>query len=71
MSKQPNKKTPLPKWAKIMMKISRILLVPVLCFIAIVGGMIIGYAYIGDGAMSEVFQRSTWQHLFDLIFKDS
>lgn len=65
------KKSRLPKWARIILKILRVILVPVLCVMAILGGMIIGYVYIGEQEMSDVFKIDTWRHLYDLVFKDN
>lgn len=29
-------------------------------------GLLIGYSGIGDGAWTDVFRASTWQHIFDI-----
>jgi len=44
------------------------LIVLFLCLVGLVAGMAIGYAYIGDQPMSDVWKRETWQHVYDLIF---
>ncbi|MMZ60361.1 DNA-directed RNA polymerase subunit beta [compost metagenome] len=46
----------------------RLVLVLLFLFIALVGGMIAGYTVLGKQDMSDVFQWSTWQHVFDLVF---
>lgn len=61
----------LPRWARITLKIAKYLIVPVLCVIAIFGGMIIGYVVIGKQELSDVFHFDTWKHLYDLVFKDN
>lgn len=61
----------LPRWAKITIKISKYLIIPLLCVFAVIGGMIIGYVTIGKQELSDVFQFDTWRHLYDLVFKDS
>lgn len=69
--KAPKSRKKLPKWARITLKISKYLIVPVLCIFAILGGMIIGYVTIGKQDLSDVFQFDTWRHLYDLVFKES
>lgn len=65
------KKSRFPRWLIIILRILRMFLVPVLCVIAVFGGMIIGYVTIGKQELSDVFQWETWRHLYDLVFKDS
>ena len=48
----------------------RIIIVIALCFIAVILGLVIGYAVLGDGTFGEVFKMSTWTHLFDLVLKE-
>ena len=60
----------LPRWARITLKILRLLLVPALCVIALIGGLIVGYVYIGDQDMSDVWKFETWKHVFDLMFAE-
>lgn len=69
--KTSKKQSRLPIWARIILKILRAILVPVLCIMAVIGGMIIGYVYIGEQEMSDVFKVDTWRHLYDLVFKDN
>ncbi|MFC7751178.1 DNA-directed RNA polymerase subunit beta [Paenibacillus thermoaerophilus] len=49
----------------------RTLLIPLLCLTALIAGLLIGYAVVGDQPAGDVFKWGTWQHLFDLIFADS
>ena len=63
----------LPPWLKItlyiLLKVSRILLVPALCIAALFIGLSIGYATIGGGSAGDVFKFETWKHLYDLVFE--
>ncbi|MFC4812002.1 DNA-directed RNA polymerase subunit beta [Paenibacillus sp. GCM10023250] len=43
-------------------------IVPVLCILAVLGGMYIGYAVLGKHPGSEIFQIATWKHMYDLVF---
>jgi DNA-directed RNA polymerase subunit beta len=54
----------VPIWA-------RILIVFVLAAAAAVAGTLIGYSVIGDGKASDVFDKSTWTHISDLVNKDT
>ncbi|MBM7566505.1 DNA-directed RNA polymerase subunit beta [Paenibacillus sacheonensis] len=45
-------------------------IVPVLCVLAVIGGMYIGYAVLGKRPGSEIFELDTWKHMYDLIFAD-
>lgn len=46
-------------------------IVPLLCLIAIIGGLYIGFTVVGKQPGSEVFEWSTWRHMYDLVFADS
>jgi hypothetical protein len=58
----------LPRWLRIVFRILRLLLVPALCAGALIGGLIVGYVYVGGQEMSEVWDLKTWKHVFDLVF---
>lgn len=45
----------------------RIVVVLVLCAVALVGGLMIGYGIIGDGNATEALEMETWRHILDLI----
>lgn len=45
----------------------RIIIVLLLMLGAIIAGLKIGYGVIGDGDSSKVLERSTWQHIIDII----
>ena len=48
----------------------RILLVPALCLAGLAVGLVIGYVYIGDRPMEDVWSLDTWKHIYDLVFAD-
>ncbi len=68
MSEKNKKPTPQARTLKAVLRIFRILLVPLLCLIALYVGLMIGYVYIGGQDASEVMQWNTWKHLYDLVF---
>nr|WP_282958538.1 DNA-directed RNA polymerase subunit beta [Metabacillus idriensis] len=39
--------------------------------IAAICGAMIGYGVLGDGKPADVFDKQTWQHVFDLVEKES
>ncbi|QHW35164.1 DNA-directed RNA polymerase subunit beta [Paenibacillus rhizovicinus] len=45
-------------------------IVPILCVLAVIGGMYIGYAVLGKRPGAEIFEVETWKHMYDLIFAD-
>lgn len=49
----------------------RIIVVLVLCALALVIGAIVGYGIIGSGKPSDVFDMGTWQHIFDIVTKNT
>ena len=60
----------LPPLAKTSLKIVTMAIVPVLCIVALVGGLIVGYAYIGDKEAADVFKWETWEHVYNLVFSE-
>jgi hypothetical protein len=48
----------------------RFWLVPVLCLIALIIGLHIGYGQLGGKNMADVWDFSTWKHLYDLVFAE-
>lgn len=52
----------VPLWA-------RIIIVLVLVIMALAGGAMIGYSVMGDGEALDVFKKSTWTHIGDLVNK--
>ncbi|AZV62092.1 DNA-directed RNA polymerase subunit beta [Peribacillus frigoritolerans] len=49
----------------------RLLIVIGLIFIAVLSGALLGYSVIGGGHAMDVFQKSTWTHIFDIVNKDA
>ena len=52
----------VPLWA-------RIIIVLLLMTFALIGGAMIGYSVMGDGEAMDVFKKSTWTHITDLVNK--
>ena len=61
-----------PPWLKLTLKIIyrilRFFLVPILCLAALFIGLTIGYSTIGGGEAGDVFKIETCKHLYDLVF---
>ncbi|MCD5324087.1 MULTISPECIES: DNA-directed RNA polymerase subunit beta [Pontibacillus] len=47
----------------------RIIVVLVICALALVGGVMIGYGVIGDGNPTDALKLDTWQHIIDIVTK--
>lgn len=45
----------------------RFLIIFMLLILSLVIGAMIGYGVIGDGALFDVFKKSTWQHMIDFV----
>ena len=54
----------VPLWA-------RIIIVLMLMAMALVGGAMVGYSVMGDGKATDIFKKSTWTHIGDLVNKDT
>ena len=54
----------VPLWARIIIVLS-------LMTIALIGGTMVGYSVMGDGEAMDVFKKSTWTHIIDLVNKDT
>ncbi|CAH0345106.1 DNA-directed RNA polymerase subunit beta [Bacillus sp. CECT 9360] len=48
----------------------RLIIVTVLIAASVSVGAVIGYSVIGGGNVSDVFKKSTWTHIVDLVNKD-
>lgn len=48
----------------------RIIVVLLLFAGCLVLGLMVGYGVIGDGTPTEVLEKSTWQHIVDIINKE-
>jgi len=65
----PRKKAPL--WARSLFWIVRKSIAPLIMIVMLLIGLYIGYVIMGDQPKEEVFQFSTYKHLWDLIFSES
>ncbi|WP_409252229.1 DNA-directed RNA polymerase subunit beta [Bacillus sp. SCS-153A] len=48
----------------------RILLFVILLAGSLIGGAMVGYGIIGDGKPMDVLEKSTWQHIVDIVMKE-
>ena len=48
----------------------RLIVVFILIAISLALGLIVGYSIMGDGNAMDVFQKSTWQHIIDIVNKE-
>jgi len=48
----------------------KVFIIPVLCVMALILGMAVGYHLLGSRPVSEVFELDTWKHMYDLVFAD-
>jgi hypothetical protein len=48
----------------------RIVMVVLLLGASLIAGAMVGYSIMGDGKPSEIFEKSTWQHISNLIHKE-
>ncbi|MGB7998915.1 MAG: DNA-directed RNA polymerase subunit beta [Anaerobacillus sp.] len=48
----------------------RLLLVVLLVVVSLVAGAMIGYGVIGDGSPGDVFKKSTWDKITDIVKKE-
>lgn len=46
----------------------RIVLVILFLALAVIVGMAVGYTVLGKQELGDVWEWSTWQHVFDLVF---
>ncbi|WP_165861435.1 DNA-directed RNA polymerase subunit beta [Paenibacillus paeoniae] len=60
-----------PKWARIAFWVLRKSIVPIIMVVMLIVGLYVGFVYLGDGSKSDVFEWTTWRHLYDLVFAES
>ncbi|WP_075983152.1 DNA-directed RNA polymerase subunit beta [Bacillus massilinigeriensis] len=48
----------------------RVVIVAIMIVFAVMIGAIFGYSVLGDGKAGDVFQKSTWTHMVDLVKKE-
>ena len=65
---KPKSKKLRPRWVKILYSIFKKLIIPVLCLAALFTGLWFGYVYMGGRDAGEIWNWSTWKHLYDLVF---
>jgi hypothetical protein len=61
-------KKPKKLYVRILLWILIKSIVPILCVVALLGGLYYGYVVFGHGSPDDVWQWSTWQHMYDLVF---
>ncbi|RFU67094.1 DNA-directed RNA polymerase subunit beta [Peribacillus saganii] len=49
----------------------RLIILVFLIVIALAAGAVVGYSVFGDGKPSDVFKRGTWEHIVDLVNKET
>lgn len=47
----------------------RVIIVVLLCFVSLIAGLVFGYGVIGEGNPSDALDKSTWQHIIDIVTK--
>lgn len=47
----------------------RLIVISLLCVVALVGGLMVGYGILGDGAAKDALKWETWQHIIDIVKK--
>ncbi|WP_226671435.1 DNA-directed RNA polymerase subunit beta [Metabacillus litoralis] len=47
----------------------RVLLILILLGLSAIAGLIVGYGVIGNGNPADALEKSTWQHIIDLVEK--
>ncbi|WP_424766629.1 DNA-directed RNA polymerase subunit beta [Paenibacillus sp. sgz302251] len=60
-----------PKGVRVLLWILRKSIVPLIMLIMLISGLYVGYVVIGNQPENDVFNWSTWRHLYDLVFAES
>jgi hypothetical protein len=60
-----------PLWLRILFWVFRKSLAPIIMIVMLLAGLYIGYVIVGGQPKEDVFELSTWKHMWDLIFADS
>lgn len=47
----------------------RLIVILILCVVALIVGLIVGYGILGDGVPSDALKWETWQHIVDIVKK--
>lgn len=61
-------KTESNKAQKILKTIIKIIWIPLLLFVALISGLMIGHSFIGEEPAMDVFDMGMWEHIYQLIF---
>ena len=48
----------------------RVIIVAILLVVSTVSGAMVGYSVMGNGKATDVFDKSTWTHIVDLVNSD-
>jgi len=64
------KRKPLPKGARIALRLVRLSIFPVLLIIGAYIGLRVGYVEFGGGDPADVLEWETWKHMIDLVFAE-
>ncbi|WP_335871195.1 DNA-directed RNA polymerase subunit beta [Bacillus sp. 2205SS5-2] len=48
----------------------RVIIVTLLVTASLAGGLMVGYGYLGDGKPTDVFHKSTWTHIGEIVTSD-
>lgn len=48
----------------------RIIIIAVLIFLSVIAGAAVGYGVLGSGNVKDIFAKSTWTHITDLVEKE-
>ena len=48
----------------------RTIIVAVLIFLSVIAGATVGYSFMGGGNAKDIFDKSTWTHIIDLVEKE-
>lgn len=54
--------------ARVLLTTLKFTIIPILCIVALIVGLAIGYVVLGDKPLSDVFDLRTWKHMYDLVF---
>ncbi|MFD0714928.1 DNA-directed RNA polymerase subunit beta [Paenibacillus sp. GCM10027626] len=46
-------------------------IVPILCILALAGGLYVGFVVVGKQSLDDALKWETWKHMYDLIFADT
>jgi len=61
----------LPTWLRVILWLLRKSIAPIIMIVMLFAGLYIGYVIVGGQPKEDVFQFSTWKHMWDLIFAES